>query len=176
MNELNSIMKIHLGEDYFSFPPLLQHVHNGSTRLKGRVEVRAGNFLARLICRIFKLPPQSQNCKLTVDCRYNRDSMSWIRNFDGLIMESSFHLRDGDLIENLGPLSLATKAVVEGNRLVYKFMGTKLFGIPLPNIFSPNILAYEEERDGRYHFKVEVKMPLVGFVIAYGGELEVTKF
>lgn len=176
MNELNSIMKIHLGRDYFSLPPLLQHVHDGSTRLKGRVEVRSGNFMAKLICQIFRLPPENQSCKLIVDCRYNRDSMSWIRNFDGLIMESSFHLREGYLIENLGPLSLSTKAAVQDGRLNYHFMGTKIFGIPLPKIFSPNIVAYEEERDGRYFFQLEVKMFLVGLVIAYGGEMEVTKF
>jgi len=176
MNELNSIMKIHIGKDYFSLPPLLQHVHEGNTRLQGCVEVRSGNFLAKLICRIFKLPPESRTCKLIVDCRYNRDSMSWVRSFDGLIMESSFHLRGRDLIERLGPLTLATKAAVEDDRLSYHFMGTKIFGIPLPKIFSPNIVAYEEERDGRYFFQLEVKMFLVGLVVAYGGELEVTKF
>lgn len=176
MDELDSIMKIHLGKDFFSLPPLLQHVHDGSTRLKGRVEVKSGNFLGKTMCRIFRFPRQTQSSQLTVDCRYNRDSMSWIRNFEGLVMESSFYLRGGLLIERLGPLALATKVVVEGNRMVYKFVGTKLFGIPLPRILSPKIVAYEEELDGRYHFHVDARLFLIGLVIAYGGNLEVTKF
>ncbi len=176
MNELDSIMKVHMGRDFFTLPPLLQRVHDGSTRLQGFVQVKNGNLLAKIICRIFKFPKQHSNCHLIVDCRHDLDSMGWLRNFDGLIMESSFYLENDDLVEKLGPLAMATKARSKGGTLVYEFLGTKFFGVPMPRLLSPIIVAYEEAREDKYFFQVEVKMPLIGFVLGYGGELEVSKF
>ena len=87
-------------------------------------------------------------------------------------MESHF-VKDGSyLVERLGPLAMSFNAIEQQGELHYQFIKTRLFGIPLPKIVSPQIAAFEREVGGRYQFSVEVKMFPVGLVIAYAGELQ----
>ncbi len=46
-----------------------------------------------------------------------------------------------------------------------------VFGIPLPLAFAPRGDAYEFAENGRFHFHVEIRLPLAGLVVAYRGWL-----
>jgi hypothetical protein len=98
--------------------------------------------------------------------------MVWKRDFDGLKMASSFERQGDYLIEFLGPLAMHFKAVEKSGVLHYLFVKTKFWGIYLPNFLSPQVVASEQEVEGKYRFSVEVRMFLIGVVIAYSGELE----
>jgi len=169
----NSVLALHMGESFNRLSPLLQKSHRGKNKLEGSACVKRGNIIARLICSVFGFPRENPESRLSVDCEHTSDSMVWKRNFDGLKMESSFERQGDYLIEFLGPLALHFKAVEKGGALHYLFVKTKFMGVFLPNFLSPQVIASEEEVEGSYRFSVEVKMFLIGVVIAYSGELKV---
>jgi hypothetical protein len=44
--------------------------------------------------------------------------------------------------------------------------------VTLPRGLAPDLEAWEGERDGRYDFAVEVRLPLVGRLVRYEGLLD----
>lgn len=172
MNRENSILALHMGEGFDTLSPLLQDTHIGRRRLEGIAKVQRGNFFARVICSVFGFPEQNSRSNLSVDCEHSVDAMVWKRNFDGQKMESHFAKNGSYLVERLGPLAMSFKAIEQQGELHYQFIKTRLFGMPLPKIVSPQIVAFEKEAGGCYQFSVEVKMFPVGLVIAYAGELQ----
>ena len=163
-----------MGDNFKKLSPLLQLAHTGTKRLEGIVSVKRGGVLANLICSIFSFPKENSNTRLIVECSHLKDKMVWVRYFDGFKMSSTFITNNHYLVEQLGPLAMNFKAINTIGSLEYQFAQTKLFGIPLPLIFSPKIVAHEQEVNGKYKFFVEVNMFIVGFVLSYGGELEIS--
>lgn len=172
-NHQNSILNLHMKDEFFRLAPLLQKAHTGKNKLEGTAQVTRGNLFARAICNAFHFPKAENDVHLRVDCDHTTDSMIWRRNFNGLTMQSHFRRKGEYLVEHLGPLAMSFKAVEVNGQLEYRFVKTRFFGIPMPNIFSPQIKAAEREVDGTYHFSVEVSMFLIGMVIAYSGKLTV---
>ncbi len=170
-----NILSAHMGDDFNKLPSLLRLAHTGSKRLEGKICVKRGGKLAKLICTLFGFPAEKPDTHLVVECSHYNDRMEWVRYFDGFKMSSRFISESHYLIERLGPLSMSFKAVAKDATLEYQFASTKLFGIPLPSIFSPKIIAYEKEVDGKYQFFVSVNMFIVGLVLSYGGDLEVSE-
>jgi len=169
----SSVLALHMGENFKRLSPLLQKSHIGINKLEGTAIVKRGNIIARIICSLFGFPRENPKSKLRVDCEHTSDSMVWMRDFDGLKMESSFERQGEYLIEFLGPLSMYFKAVEKDGELHYLFIKTKFIGVFLPNFLSPQVVASEKEVDGKYRFSVEVRMFWIGVVIAYSGELKV---
>ena len=162
-----------MGDDFNKLPYLVRLSHTGSKKLCGNISVKRGGRLAHVICSVFGFPVENPETQLVVECSHFNDGMEWVRYFDGFKMSSNFISEGHYLVERLGPLSMRFKAVANGATLEYQFSRTKLFGIPLPSIFSPKIIAYEQEIDGRYKFFVSVNMFIVGLVLSYGGDLEI---
>mgnify|MGYP002700827749 CR=1 FL=1 len=153
---------------------ILQQAHIGKKRLSGIATVEHGNILAKVLCHLFRFPKASADTSLTVDCMHSENSMLWHRDFDGHKMESHFRVEGEFLVECLGPLALSFKAVEYNQELHYKFVKTRLLGIPMPNFLCPTVVAYEQESSGAYQFSVEVRMPVIGKVIRYSGQLELS--
>ena len=42
----------------------------------------------------------------------------------------------------------------------------------MPRFLMPTGTSFEEERDGQFHFDVEIATPLTGLIVAYKGRLE----
>lgn len=168
---MNNVLQNHMGENFGQLASLLQEAHTGSKRLEGMVEVKRGGLLANIICTVFRFPRAASQAHLVVECEHTADAMHWKRHFDGFVMESHFAGKGEYLIEYLGPLALAFKAEEQHGELHYRFIKTHMWGLPLPDFLSPQVLACEKEVNGQYCFNVEVRMFLVGMVIAYGGVL-----
>lgn len=170
-----SILSAHMGDDFNRLAPLVRQAHTGTKKLEGRVSVKRGGKVANVICKVFGFPPENIKTHLIVECSHFNDRIEWVRHFDGFTMSSSFIAESHYLVERLGPLAMSFKAVVNAGNLEYQFTRTKLFGVPLPYILSPRIIAYEKESDGIYQFFVSVNMVFVGFILSYGGDLEISE-
>jgi hypothetical protein len=171
MQEDESVIAIHMGESFNKLSPLLQNAHLGKKRLFGSAQVKRGNIFARCICNLFGFPKQNLQTSLRVDCTHQTDLMIWERDFDGLKMTSHFSMQGEFLKECLGPLVMLFKAVEVNGALYYQYIKTRLWGIPIPKLLSPQVIASEKEVEGFYHFSVEVKMFMIGMVISYSGKL-----
>ena len=79
------------------------------------------------------------------------------------------------MVERFGPIAVAMALVVEDaegdTRLTLIPRRWSAFGIPMPRLLLPRGTIFETEQDGQFIFDVEVKVPLVGRVVAYRGTL-----
>ncbi len=66
-------------------------------------------------------------------------------------------------ISGLSGFSMAV--VPDGAKLRFVVRGWRFFGIPLPLALAPGGDIYEEERESRFHFHVEVGGPLTGLIV-----------
>ena len=76
------------------------------------------------------------------------------------------------LEERLGPVSWRFAVRPEADSLEFALRGASLLGIPLPAVLRPTIRARESVHDGRFHFDAEVRLPLLGRLIHYSGDLQ----
>ena len=96
----------------------------------------------------------------------------WTRRFGSATFPSVQYERGGRLHERTGPVTFvfALGATAEG--LALEFAGLRAFGVPVPRSLHPVIATFESEREGRYRFEVEARLPLFGLLVRYAGWLE----
>lgn len=161
-----------LGSEFDRLPATVRRAHVGAVRLIGQARVMRGGALANGLANIMSLPPASDRIDMTVEGEHLPDRMIWNRRFGDRTFESCFRLRQARLIEALGPFRLQLRPEARDGRLVYALERVALFGIPVPRLLAPALEAWEGERDGRYDFAVEVRLPFLGRLVRYEGLLE----
>ena len=99
----------------------------------------------------------------------------WTRDFGGATFSSRQSIGKGRdealLVERFGPFSFSLALVVDEGKLRLVTRRWSLLGLPLPLALSPRSDAFEEERDGRFRFHVEIGHPLTGLIVRYRGWL-----
>ncbi|ANM03188.1 saccharopine dehydrogenase protein [Rhizobium phaseoli] len=153
--------------------------HSGSARVaSGRARVERGSgWLARIVARLIGFPPAGEDVPVTVRFAADGETEIWTRDFGG----KSFHSqqlegkgRDRHLLtEVFGPFRVLMALVPEGERLRLVVRGWRFCGIPLPLFLAPGGETFEEAREGRFHFHVEIGGRLTGLVVRYTGWLVV---
>jgi hypothetical protein len=163
-----------LGRTFFKLPEVVQRAHRGTIQLSGNVKVERGFGLGWLLAALMRMPRSNAKAELVVVGWHFPDQMVWSRTFDGRTFESTFQTDEIFLIEQMGPLSLVMEPKVEGTRLVYRLAATRLGPLKLPFLCAPSLNAWEGERDGKYEFEVAVALPVIGRVIRYAGQLDLS--
>ncbi len=153
------------------------HEAPSGTTYRGEACVRRGRgILANLAARFAGLPPAARSVPVTVSISYDADRETWRRRYAGHVMTSTMAEGSGRwsrlMVERIGPVRLGMALVAEGSRLRLVPRRWSLLGMPMPLILAPNGSMFEEERDGRYRFHVDVSSPLTGFIASYSGWLE----
>ncbi|ARQ57237.1 saccharopine dehydrogenase protein [Rhizobium sp. Kim5] len=173
-----------LGSAFEGLPPAISAMHagghsGGGARLaSGRARVERGRgWLARIVARLIGFPPAGEDVPVTVRFTADGEKEIWTRHFG----DRSFHSlqleakgRDRHLLaEVFGPFRVLVALVPEGERLRLVVRGWRFCGLPLPLFLAPGGETYEEARDGRFHFHVEIGGRLTGLVVRYTGWLVV---
>ncbi|MEB3045870.1 SDR family oxidoreductase [Rhizobium mulingense] len=168
-----------LGSAFEQLPPALAAIHAGGTRLaSGRARIeRGGGLLARLVAGVIGFPPAGDDVPVAVRFAADGDGEIWTRSFGAKTFRSwqaAGTGRDRHLLaEVFGPFRVLLALVPEGDRLRLVVRGWRFCGIPLPLFLAPGGDTYEEEREGRFHFHVEIGGRLTGLVVRYTGWLVV---
>ena len=161
---------------FFTLPDALRALHgaHGAGDYAGRVDVVRGRHpLARWCARIAGLPPEMQGAPLRVGFRADAGGETWRRDFNGFPMTSRLRCRDGLLHERLGPLRFRFRLHIHEHALYWRVAGVRLLWLlPLPARMFSGVHCREREQDGRYAFRVEAALPLVGLLVRYEGWLE----
>ncbi|ARQ09119.1 saccharopine dehydrogenase protein [Rhizobium etli] len=166
-----------LGDAFEQLPPALAAIHAGGTRLaSGRARIeRGGGFLARLVAGVIGFPPAGEDVPVAVRFVADGEREIWTRSFGAKTFRSwqaAGTGRDRHLLaEVFGPFRVLLALVPEGQKLRLVVRGWRFCGIPLPLFLAPGGKTYEEERDGRFHFHVEIGGRLTGLVVRYSGWL-----
>ena len=161
-----------LGADFHQLPSTIQRAHIGTIRLSGHAQVVRGTGIADLLANLMGLPPAADSVAMSVEGTHLPDRMIWNRRFGSRSFESCFKLLGGQLIESLGPFRLRLRLKARERVLHYVLERVTLLGIPVPRGLAPDLEAWERERNGRYGFAVEVRMPFLGRLIRYEGLLD----
>jgi hypothetical protein len=165
-------LQICLGGNFDRLADTVRRAHVGMVRLRGHARVKRGGACANVLANIMGLPAASDRVNMTVEGDHLPDRMIWNRRFGDRKFESCFQLRQGRLIESLGPFRLQLRPEARDGRLVYVLERVTLLGMPVPHILAPALEAWEGERDGRYDFAVEVRLPFIGRLVRYEGLLD----
>lgn len=165
-----------LGASFYAMPATLRMLHGrrGHASWAGRAGVvRGRGLLARLCARIAGLPPAAEDVAVRVDFDDDgRGGEIWQRRFGEAAMRSRLHLRDGRLVERLGPVRLVFSLHVHEGALYWYLDELRVFGLlPLPAAWCKGVHCREREAEGRYEFMAEAALPLVGLLVRYEGWL-----
>ncbi|MBY5648598.1 DUF4166 domain-containing protein [Rhizobium leguminosarum] len=167
-----------LGSAWDQLPPAISALHAGGTRVaSGRARIeRGGGLLARIVAGMIGFPRAGEDVPVTVRFVPDGDREIWTRDFGGTVFRSwqvEGKGRDRHLLaEVFGPFRVLMALVPDGEKLRLVVRGWRFCGIPLPLFLAPGGDTYEEERDGRFHFHVEIGGRLTGLVVRYTGWLD----
>jgi Domain of unknown function (DUF4166)/Saccharopine dehydrogenase NADP binding domain len=75
------------------------------------------------------------------------------------------------MCERFGPFAFGIALLRETDRLRLVIRRWSVLGIPLPRALAPFGSAHESAEDGRFHFHVEIRLPLIGLIVGYHGGL-----
>jgi hypothetical protein len=164
-------------EAWRRLPDVVQAMHGSTPQLhaNGLADVAgAGHLPARLLRRLLGLPPPGpqQALALTIERQGTREI--WTRRFTKRRMQSTLDRRHDSplLYERLGPVTLGFALRRDGDAIDWQLRSLHVFGLPMPRALRGDVLSSSGVRDGRYHFNVDVRLPLLGQLIAYQGWLE----
>jgi len=167
-----------LGDAYAALPPPIQAMHElaGALTAEGRATVERGSgILSRAIGAMIGFPPAARDVPVRVEFSLRDGREVWRRDFAGRAFTSTQEEGRGRferlLCERFGPFAFGIALVRADDRLDLVPRGWSAFGIPLPRALVPHVVAFESVEDGRFHFHVEIKLPLIGFLVRYRGWL-----
>jgi hypothetical protein len=167
-----------LGDDAWrSLPAVVRAMHGAAPRLRanGTADVAGANhFPARCLRRLLGLPAPGPQQALALTIERNGTCEVWTRRFTGRRMQSVLDRRAGSplLYERLGAATLGFALRRDGDTIDWQLRSLHVFGMPMPRALRGHVLSRSGMHDGRYHFSVDVRLPVLGQLIAYEGWLE----
>jgi hypothetical protein len=168
-----------LGQALEDLPAEVRRMHDlqGELIARGTATVERGqNPLARLAAFLFGFPEAGED--VPVEVRFLRRGAEevWTRIFAGRpfrSVQSEGRGRSERLLEErFGPFSFGLALVVDAGRLRLVPRRWRFLGLPLPLALAPKGEAHEHADDGRFHFHVEIALPVIGRIVRYRGHLE----
>ena len=168
-----------LDSAWHELPEEIRQLHKLEETLEfnGRASVTRGNSLiAKLINHVVGFPPAGCDTPLRVSMKNKNGREYWTRDFDGQKFSSVMSSGKGRFThlvrEKFGPVSFAMALLLENGRLDYVHRGWTFLGIPMPRFLGPRGKTYEYVEDGKFHFHVDINLPIAGHVVTYDGWLQ----
>ena len=167
-----------LQDQWQTLPPAIRDLHNLQTSksVEGRARVERGTgILAKIIALLFGFPKATPDTSVKVDFTVKNGQEIWQRTF-GNTSFRSFQYEGRGRYENLvcerfGLLTFGLAVVVKNNELHLVVRRWDILGLPLPLFLAPRSDAHESEDAGKFHFHVELSLPLIGLIVRYQGWL-----
>ena len=144
----------------------------------GRANVACGKgLLAPLVAALFRFPKAGQDQPVSVTFTTDAQGReTWARRFGARLMRSTQEAGTGRdealIVERFGPFRFGLALDWDGSRLQIIPRRWGIGRLPLPRFLMPHGPAWEEVKDDRFRFHVEIILPLIGPVVRYEGWLE----
>lgn len=172
-----------LGSAWTVLPAPIRELHGetGASRFSGRASVTRGpSFLSRMIAGLVGFPDAAPDIPVTVSIKSAAGREYWYRDFDGHLFSSEHAPGQGRhhglACERFGPVKIAMALIAEGKQLHYVPRRWTFLGIPMPKALLPKGDMYESADNGKFHFHVEVSLPVIGHLVTYKGWLVPVSF
>lgn len=167
-----------LGAAYEGLPLSVQRLHDldGHAVWAGRAEVRRGRgVLASLVARVFGFPPEAADVPVRVEFTVRDGVERWQRDFDGVRFFSDQSVGTGRnaglLSERFGPVVVAMALELRAGAMYLVPRRWSVLGVPMPRWMLPAGTSHERDAGGAFCFDVEMRLPIIGRIVAYRGTL-----
>jgi hypothetical protein len=167
-----------LGDAFERLPEPLKRMHEvrGAVNAEGLASVERGpNPVAWLIASLFRFPAPGRDVPVQVRLEQKGGREIWERSFAGRrftsLQSEGIDQEDRLLVETFGPFTFAMALVVEEGRLRLVVRNWRFLGMRLPLMLGPREDVHETAIDGRFHFYVDIRLPLIGRIVRYRGWL-----
>jgi hypothetical protein len=168
-----------LGSVWERLPPAVCALHGArdGAVFEGRGSVERGRgLLARLMAAMVGFPKAGTDVPVRVHFAIRDGREIWTRTFAGAQFSSVLSEGCGKyerlVCERFGPIAFGIGLKLEAGRLWYVLRRWSVFGIPMPQWLCPRSETFESVEDGVFHFRIEIRHPLAGLVVGYGGWLK----
>jgi hypothetical protein len=161
--------------DFAALHSQVQAVHSGTGgRWQGRASVQRGtHVLLRIAAAVAGLPISQRDAATVVTIEAIGDREIWTRQFGTAApMRSTLSARSGLLVEQLGLITMQFQIVARDGGMIWDLRHIAFLGIPLPRRCL-QVQAGAEPGGAGYRFFVAVRVPGLGDLISYEGELDV---
>ncbi|HEV7391524.1 MAG TPA: DUF4166 domain-containing protein [Burkholderiales bacterium] len=168
-----------LGYAYDGLPAPVRRVHDVHDREDycGEASVAIGrSWLSRVCVRVMRLPRDAERVPLRVRMQRTHRGEKWTRRF-GTHEFSSYMARPRDckpgvIVERFGMLSFRLALNPSEAGLSMPIERAYFLGVLLPRWLTPISCTHETvDAAGRFHFDVDVVLPLAGRIVRYRGWL-----
>jgi Domain of unknown function (DUF4166) len=166
-----------LGEQWHALAAPVRCLHGDAVRVRARgvAHVEGDTHArARWLRRLLGLPEPGPAQPVEVTIERDGSGETWTRRFARGHMQS--HLArstDGShLCERLGPVTLHFALRRDGDSIDWQLRGGRLLGVPLPRAWLGTVRSRSGSQGGRYAFRIDTRLPLLGRLVAYRGWLE----
>ncbi|TLP67921.1 DUF4166 domain-containing protein [Parasedimentitalea maritima] len=168
-----------LGHAFDRLPTQVQALHDDTAARTwagiARVQRGAG-LLSKALGRLFGFPEATNQCPVKVQFEPHKGGEKWTRTFGhksfSSVQFAGTGRNDKLLVERFGPINVALALVIDDGKLFLIPRRWSLLGVPLPKVFLPSGSSHETQKDGTFHFDVEISAPVIGLIAAYQGSLE----
>lgn len=166
-----------LGSAFERLPDCVRWLHRGaSTQARGVARVQGDpRWRARALRAIARLPAPTDSIALAFEVDAHAAGETWLRRFGDRVMRSELRRSPRvahALEERLGPVRLSFACEIRDERLHWLLRELRVFGLALPPRWFRDLRASCGDERGRYAFDIDVRLPLVGLLVAYSGWLE----
>jgi hypothetical protein len=147
--------------------PEVQALHAGVGIREGEITLHSAP-----VMRLLGYPPPCKDAPLWFGTREEENTAIWRRQIKDRELVSLLWQSGEEVSERMGAATITSRLELVAGRLIQVTTAVRLFDMPVPRVLWPQITAQEWGECGRYHFKVEVRAPIAGFVLlAYEGWL-----
>jgi hypothetical protein len=179
MNTTDALFPSLIGETaWHRLPQTVRRMHGSNIPVlaRGKADVEGDdNILLHALRRVLGLPPPGPDQALDVRIERQDTHEIWTRRFARGRMQSTLR-RDATatyLLEKLGPVTFRFTLHPDAHGVAWHLKDARVLGIPMPRGLLGTVLSHSGERDGRYAFTVDARLPWIGRLIAYKGWLEI---
>jgi hypothetical protein len=167
-----------LGARFDKLPAANKSLHSpgAGSYWQGTADVSGGtNIIARAISRLMRFPPSGAQQKLRVIIDPAVDgSETWHRVYPDRTMTSIMSKPEAytqSLEEKFGHFAVRLKLQPTETGISMSAVSWCFGPVPLPQFLMPVIQATEHAEGGIHHFDVDVKLPFIGRLVQYRGQL-----
>lgn len=165
-----------LGAPFATLAPRVRALHSieGRQTWAGTARIARGRHPLVAPCAwLSRLPPSQEAVPVQVEFVTDARGERWLRRFGNHRMPSRLWDEAGHLCERLGALRFEFALRAENGEIHWRVRRLWALGLlPLPTRWFGQVDCREREHAGRYEFRVEVSMPIIGPFITYEGWLE----
>jgi hypothetical protein len=167
---MENVFRRHIGAAWDLLPDVVRRSHEVPLRAGGTVDVRWGPGRAgRLVARALRMPPEGLGIPITMEVRPDGGRVLLDRSFGAAHFPSAQAVVGGVVREWAGPATFDFRLEADAERLVYRTVRVRVFGVPAPGV---GVTTVVEPRGDGWRTRVTVETRVLGRILEYDARVD----